>query len=410
MTPPVRLPARQKPKPATTPATKAPVPTPAQKTGNQNARTILHAQGVQAKPLVGTSTDKLPGAELGTNGSHDKVTVKRQVGSAHGYEDRWQASAVARIAKADPAAVVVGTNGRFYPVETSALLSVGAVSHDQSAAEHVDSNSTLVADVFGLPPLSSIKPDGSVESRAAAIFGVPEKDIQANGTLSQRSPHVINIIGRPESGSPGGGHAPVGGGDPVFQEGVDSTIWIDFPELTKERSAETLFHETQHLRDWDLAQRWIATYKAETNRLFVKSATKPFATWLREQVKKNRLSKADAELVLMEVADSTAYTEARANVRSFLADLEAGNSALAKKALVGYAHALKPKSDGGGGQYANPATGSEVEAELVKEAMTARSQLSETQKKDYDDAVVAAVSENPNAWISALDFSKKAKK
>jgi hypothetical protein len=112
----------------------------------------------------------------------------------------------------------------------------------------------------------------------------------------------------------------------------------------------------------------------------------------------------------MEVADSTAYTEARANVRSFLADLEAGNSALAKNALVGYAHALKPKSEGGGGQYANPATGSAVEAELVKEAMTARSQLSETQKKDYDDAVAAAVSENPQAWISALDFSKKAKR
>src|SRR3954463_12159245 len=214
MTPPVRLPARQKSKAATTPApvTRTPVPTSAQKTGNQNTRTILRAQGVQAKPLAGTATDKLPGADLGVNKSHDKVRVKRQVGSTHGYEDRWQASAVARIAKADPAAMVVGTEGRFYPVETSALFNVGAVSHDRSAAEHVDSNSTLVADVFGLPPLSSITPDGSVESRAAAIFGVPEKDIQANGTLSQRSPHVINIIGRPESGSPGGGHAPMGGG------------------------------------------------------------------------------------------------------------------------------------------------------------------------------------------------------
>src|SRR3954469_16915204 len=140
MTPPVRLPARQKSKAATTPApvTQTPVPTSAQKTGNQNTRTILHAQGVHAKPLAGTATDKLPGADLGVSKSHDKVTVKRQVGSAHGYEDRGQARPVARIAKADPAAVVAGTDGRFYPVETSALFGVGAVSHDRSATEYVD--------------------------------------------------------------------------------------------------------------------------------------------------------------------------------------------------------------------------------------------------------------------------------
>ena len=104
----------------------------------------------------------------------------------------------------------------------------------------------------------------------------------------------------------------------------------------------------------ELAQEWVKKYETETKRPFVKSAAQLFHDWLNAQVKQRRLTKADAEMVSMEASDTTAYTEARANVRSFLADLQAGATDLATKALVGYAHSLKPKSEGGAGQYGDP--------------------------------------------------------
>ena len=96
------------------------------------------------------------------------------------------------------------------------------------------------------------------------------------------------------------------------------------------------------------------------------------------------------------------------NVRSFLADLQADAPDLATKALVGYAHALKPKKEGGGGQYASPAPGLNVQAALVKELRAAYSQMPENKKQQYDAAVAAAMKEYPSAWISELDFSKRA--
>jgi hypothetical protein len=235
---------------------------------------------------------------------------------------------------------------------------------------------------------------------------VPEADVRSIRALSGREMNAINIVGSPERGSPGGGNAPIGG-ETGFEEGKPAAFWIDLPELDRERAAETLFHEDQHLRDWNLTQSWIAAYRSETGRLFVKSAIKPFSDWLNDQAKKNRLSKAEVELVLMTIADATAYTEANANVRSFLADLEAGAPNLAKQALVGYARALKPKREGGMGQYANPAPGSEVVAGLTKELRSAYDKMPRDMRLQYDAAVAAAKIEYPGAWISVLDFAHR---
>jgi len=142
----------------------------------------------------------------------------------------------------------------------------------------------------------------------------------------------------------------------------------------------------------------------------VKTAQEPFKKWLNEQVKKRRLTEADAEMIVMEAGDAPAYTEARANVRSFLADLQAGAPDLATKALVGYAHALKPKSQGGSGQYGSPAGGSKVQAALVMELKTAYRRMPKPMQQQYDAAVAAAKKEYPSAWISELDFSKGAGK
>jgi hypothetical protein len=410
------------------------------------AHELTHAiQQAATSPHIALSPDKpraskFDGVVLGTNRNKQDVKVKREVGATQGYDDRRQAIAVARLAKAEPSAVVLGKDEKWHALETTAEFEVGRVSTDPKAAETAASNA-LFSEVYGLPSLTgiaqsqktvddlkaklaSLDAQGSKAdpkerektvqnltqanmARAKFILGVPESEIEFTRSLSGRKSGKVNIIGLPEIGSTGGGHAPMGG-EAGFEEGRGSAFWIDLPELGKARAAETMFHEVSHLRDWEFAQEWIRKYTTETKRLFVKSAPAPFRDWLNDQAKKDRLTKADVEMVIMEAGDASAYTEARANVRSFLADLQAGAPDLATKGLVGYAHALKPKSQGGGGQYGNPAPKSEVKAALVAELKSAYRQMPKPMQQEYDAAVAAAKKENPSAWISELDFSKRA--
>ena len=117
----------------------------------------------------------------------------------------------------------------------------------------------------------------------------------------------MNIIEQPETGSLDGAHAPIGGGT-EFKEGLESASWIDLPELDTARVAETMFHEVSHLKEWELAQEWIKKYKTETQSLFVKSAPNPSQVWLTAQIKKNRLTVADAEMIFIVIGDASAYT------------------------------------------------------------------------------------------------------
>jgi hypothetical protein len=172
-----------------------------------------------------------------------------------------------------------------------------------------------------------------------------------------------------------------------------------------------MFHEVQHKRDYDLAQTWIKNYE-ETGAIFVSgdAGRKPFEAWLNLQVKNKRLTKADVELIIMETFDSSADTEARANVRTFLAALQAGASDMAARLLVAYARALTSKKEGGIGQYASPATGSHVQAALVEELKTAYKQMPDDMKRKYDAAVTAAKTAYPSAWISALEIPKRGRR
>jgi hypothetical protein len=386
---------------------------------------------------------RIVGAILGQSASHEQVRVTREVGGNQGYDDRLQAIAVARIAKAEPAAAVQDKNGKWHAVEITASFEAGT-----PIAATASEGATFLA-VYGLPSLAGVeqsrvkvdalrkqladlsarKPTSEDDRRAiekeedqartdlakaslnheGLVLGVPESEINQTASLSGRVAGKINIVGSPAMGSPGAGHAPLGGGN-EFQKGLASAVWIDLPELDKPRAAESMFHEVSHLKDWDLAQQWIKAYETETKRVFVKEALAPLGDWLTAQVKKGRLTHADQETVMMEAGDATAYTEARANVRSFLADLQAGAPDLATKAFVGYAHALKPRSQGGGGEYANPANGSAVVAALVAELKDAYRQMPESIQRQYDAAVAAARKENPGAWISDLDFAKRAGK
>ena len=117
------------------------------------------------------------------------------------------------------------------------------------------------------------------------------------------------------------------------------------------------------------------------------------------------VTKAQVELIIMETLDSSAYTEANANVRSFLALLQSGDPVQAQKELVAYANNLKPTKEGGLGHYSGPAPQSQVQAGLVAELKAARSQMKPDMRQAYDAAVEAAIAKYPGGWLTDLRFA-----
>ena len=286
-----------------------------------------------------------------------------------GYDDRLQAIAVARLAKAEHSAVVLGKDGKWHALETNAEFEVGRVSaNDPKASETAASGAVPFVEVHGLPSLTGIEQSrqkvDALNAKLAELSArqttseADRKAVEAEkNQVSRGSPKRIRPArnsfsacpnqkssstsppraGRPESQhngrTPDGlvwrHHGPVSG-----QEGVDFTptmvtaFEIDLPELKEPARAQSiLFHEVSHLKDYEFAQKWVNNYETEANRIFVRGeiGLKPLREWLDAQVTKKRLTKANVELILHETVDVTGTTEARANVHTFLAVLEAGD-------------------------------------------------------------------------------------
>jgi len=235
-------------------------------------------------------------------------------------------------------------------------------------------------------------------------LGVPLSELEFNSYSSQRQYGRINITGQADPRSPGGSHGPIPQqGEVDFKPGMKSAVQIDFSQFELEdptRAQSVLFHEVEHLGDYELAQNWVQRYERETGRVFVSGppGRDAFAGWMMAQAPV-RLSNADAELVVEEAADVSGATEARANVHTFLAALHAGAFERAIKDLVGYANALPP-----GKQYANPAPGSM--AALTTELQTTYQQMPREMQLQFHAALAAAKQANPSAWVSNVHFAK----
>jgi hypothetical protein len=406
------------------------------------------------RPAPAPGRSRFDGVLLGTGPGPNKqaVRVDREVGGTQGYDHRLQAIAVARLANAEPAAVALAKDGKWHAFVATGELATTATGGNApfvevqplSSPTGIGPSLQRMHHLRGrLAVLDQLKDQWrrrardepefrrtfqmllrwneerqretnqqlgqATQTSTALTLGVPESEILQIGSLTSRVAGKVNIVGSPGQGSTGGAHAPLGG-QTAFEEGRASAIHIDLPELDNPvRAQKVLFHEAQHKFDWDFAQQWVENYK-KTGRLFVKAALTPFRNWLDAEAKAGRLTKADVELVMMQVQDQSGFTEARANVREFLAALQANAPDAATRSLVAYAYALKPKSEGGGGQYASPAPGSQVQAALVKELKTAYEKMPKYMKQQYDAAVTAAKKEYPSAWISELDFSKRARR
>ena len=416
--------------------------------GNVAARDAVAGRGTFPIVVSRAPGPKVPaagslafaGALLGTNSAGKPVKAVRELGTKQGYDGRLQAISVARMARADPAAAVLATDQRWHAIATDVQLETGLVADAATAGakaivievhgirsgsgiaaakKAVDDLSAKITWFDGLvsPYKEAMAPqraqtvalrDAARVTRASVVLGVPEVEINPIRTMSfGRQAKKVNIVEVPDKDSPGGGHNPMGT-DLKFKEGLDSALTVDYDQLDAPARAQAiLFHEAQHRSDWDLAQLWIRNYRKATGRLWVEGqpGRKPFEDWLNEQVKANLLTKAQVELIIMETLDSSAYTEANANVRSFLALLQAGDAAQAHKELVAYANNLKPTKEGGLGHYSGPAPRSQVQAGLVAELKAARSQMKPDMRHAYDAAVEAAIATYPDGWLTDLRFA-----
>ncbi len=392
---------------------------------------------VALKPKPGES--KFVGMRLGKSGSGEDVRVIKGIGSPEGYDDRLQAMAVARLWKAEYAAVVQGLAGddKWYALEVSAPLS------DNTA-------DTPTRAVYPVRPLSSIsdeqkkdyairqrwdeihhpKDPDSVDprqqkekeaeltkdwakanvARASAILGIPESEIELHESSGDAAAGKVNIIEKPPQNQGNARTGPVGAVG-AGSAGAQYAIQVDFDTLFNPGEAQAaFFHETIHLQDFRVAQMWADQYRKEKNSSFDPgdaAAFDRFQDWINTKRGQGKISKPDAEIVKQLVGRGKNYsgagTEVRANLRTFLELLRAGQPALAAKKLSDYAVALLT------GSIETPEEKSPVRQELAQELSAAYQEMSETMKDQYDTAVAAALKENPKAWIIDLDFSKTRK-
>lgn len=370
---------------------------------------------------------------LGWNQLGEDVVVKREVSAIQGYDDRLQAIAVARMSRAEPAAVAQDNDGKWHAFETTANFYGGkfraadtptralyCLPPSTSIAFYRQEVSSLELKLRELSEMKNkrgnvkaIEEEETLVSQnltntrqflASLIFGVPESEIQFNRSSFGRKSGKVNINAEfaRTHGAPRGLHGPETKQGEDFDLGVNSAFEINGNELDNPAGAQSvMFHEVSHLKDYELAQQWVTKYVQETKRIFVSgpAGRTAFSNWMMAQAPR-RLSKADAELIVDVAANDNTTTEARSYVHTFLAALQSGSLDEATSQLVTYAgheaNQLHPDKKGG----------SDVQTVLTKELQVAYRQMSKDMQRQFKAAVAAAKKKNPSSWVSKLDFSK----
>jgi len=245
------------------------------------------------------------------------------------------------------------------------------------------------------------------QAMAPLLFGLPKSDIQFNTSTTNDDPDkMINIDPMPPNQTGdilGREHYPK---DQEFQPGAKPTFGIKLEEMDNPKeAASVLFHEVSHLKDDQLAQKWVAQYQKE-GHTFVsdRNAGMPsFQDWMNKQVGKQLstkppgppLTKADAETVVDKAYNFGATSEARAYVNAAISAVQSGDKAEAISQLKTYATALKD------GRASSPAGNSTVEAALKKQLLDLYQKHPEL-RDGLKAALSAAQAANKDAWISKI--------
>jgi hypothetical protein len=397
---------------------------------------------------------------LGTDRLNRQIVGERQLGSVAGYDDRRQAIAVARLWRAETAAVAEDPAGRWHAF----AIYVG-VDADIAASLDPEVVRPKAGGVFKqfetLPPYAAIAsaraavddllatlqrfdeieqafagrgepvPKATKEGKwqalkrltkarlslAAAVFGVPEAEVEVNIYTSDRVVAKINLTAQPEDpGSHGRTGLVAGSRSADFDVGQDKAFDIDLSAIETPTLAQgTLFHEVSHLRDYELARAWVRRYE-QNGGVFVRSAPEAFGTWLRKQAASRGppLTMAEVELILEQVRDDQSTSEAGANIRTFMTYFEAGLYGEAEEALGGYVEALLP-----GGRYQtpqgerpprgkrpSPVRDSAVLSGLARQLKSLRTGAGAPERARFDSILAKAKKANAKAWIFEIDFGR----
>jgi hypothetical protein len=348
------------------------------------------------------------------------VQITRELGSPEGYGNRLEAIAAARLAKAEPAAVLQDQQGKWHAVETTTNCSGGMAAADSAtrAVEGLPSSagiSDLRNDVINLrralqEPQNQTSRDEMIDELshkqkelASLIFGVPQSDI--NIDYKHPVPGKINLV--PSGQLPGGatGATTLGPGDDFAHRPV--TIELDINKLTDRAGAEgALFHEATHAQDFDLAKQWVGKFEQQTSHKFTSSDSAQFQGWLQGQVSKGDLSEADREIVMSEVNGGRGIPEARAHVHAALAALQGGNPTVASRELVNYVVDLKNHEYSNLANDGNTRNGAAVRDALTHEIQATYRHLPPDMQRALEDAISSARQQNPDAWLSTISLQK----
>jgi hypothetical protein len=249
------------------------------------------------------------------------------------------------------------------------------------------------------------------QAMAPLLFGLPKSQIQFNASTTNDDPDkMINIDPMPPSRTGdilGREHYPK---DQEFQPGAKPTFGIKLEEMDNPKEAAgVLFHEVSHLKDDQLAQKWVEQYQKEGHSFVSdrKAGMPTFQEWMNKQVGKQLptkppsapLTKADAEIVVDKAYNFGASSEARAYVNAAIAAAQSGDKAEAISQLKTYATALKD------GRAASPAPNSAVEAALKKQILDLYQKHPEL-RDTLKVALTAAQGANKDAWISKVTLPK----
>ena len=253
--------------------------------------------------------------------------------------------------------------------------------------------------------------DADRRRMSSLLFGLPSSQIQFNASSSNDDPDKMINIDRMTPTTTGDvlgrEHYPR---DQEFQPGFKPTFGIKLEELDDPKGAAgVLFHEVSHLKDDQLAQKWVEKYQTDGHSFVTlpKAGLPEFQKWMNAQVGKRLatqpptppLTKADAEIVVDKAYNLGATSEARAYVHSAIAALEAGDGGEAISQLKTYAGALKD------GRAAAPAQSSAVQPALTQELQDLYRRRPDL-RGQIQGAINAAKIANKDAWISKITFSK----
>ena len=364
----------------------------------------------------------LVGMRLGTNYHGEEVRVTREVGSPQGYANKFQAIAAARFGKAEPAAVVQGTDGKWHALETTANFYRGMAAADtntlavQGLASSTDIENARQKYIALLKeidqPHSGADRDELVNQLqqaqahlAALLFDVTDSDINLDS--KHLVPGKINLV------PPGDLPAGAGGVTKTVPKPGDSfgnrtiVLELDINKLKDPAGAMgTLFHEATHLQDLEFAQSWVRKFEQQTKQKFVESDPSKFKDWLLQQVGKGGLSKADKELVMSEIHGPLAIPEARSHVHAALAALQGHAPDVATRELVNYVVDIKNNEYGNLVDDGKVTNGAAVKSALTHEIQAAYRQMPADMQRQLEAAIAEARKQNPDAWIAKITLSK----